>query len=371
VYLPGWLLWVRGGALVAQRLDLEQAALTGDPVTLANGVAVDEFLRSGVSVAATGLVAYRTGIASQRQLIWVDRSGATRGTVGNPDADNLRHPRVSPDGRRVAVSRLVQGNADLWLLDGARMSRLTFDAALDQSLLWSPDGSRIVFETNRTGRFFDLYQVLTSGAGGEERFVVSEQHKVPSSWSADGRFLMFMSMGPTTSSDLWVVPTAGDRTPWVFLGTPFNEVWGAFSPDGRWVAYQSNEAGPDEIYVRPFVPPAPGTAAGPGRRDPPGGQWKVSTAGGAFPVWRPDGKELYYLNPEGAMMAAPITVSGSTLEAGTPVLLFQTRIFGRGGRYGLGRSYDVAPDGRFLINTELDVAAPPITLLMNWRPPAP
>ena len=119
----------------------------------------------------------------------------------------------------------------------------------------------------------------------------------------------------------------GDRTPWVFLKTPFNEAWGAFSPDGRWVAYQSNESGPVEIYVRPFVPPvAAGTAAGPGRT---GGQWQVSTAGGVFPVWRPDGKELYYLNPEGAMMAATITVTGSTLAPGAPVVLFPTRILRR------------------------------------------
>ena len=112
----------------------------------------------------------------------------------------------------------------------------------------------------------------------------------------------------------------------MFLKTPFREAYGAFSPDGRWVAYQSNESGRQEIYVRPFVPPgAAGTAAGAA-----GGQWQVSTAGGIHPVWRPDGKELYYLNPAGAMMAAPITVTGATLEPGAPVVLFPTRIFGGG-----------------------------------------
>ena len=161
----------------------------------------------------------------------------------------------------------------------------------------------------------------------------------------------------------------GDRTPWVFLNSRFNEAWGAFSPDGRWVAYQSNESGPTEIYVRPFVPPvAARTAAGPG---PTGGQWQVSAAGGIFPVWRPDGKELYFLNPAGAMMAAPITVTGSTLAPGAPVMLFPTRILGGGASASMGRSYDVAPDGRFLINTVLDVDAAPITLLMNWRPLTP
>jgi hypothetical protein len=159
---------------------------------------------------------------------------------------------------------------------------------------------------------------------------------------------------------------AGDRTPSVFLKTPFRENWGAFSPDGRWVAYHSNESGRDEIYVRPFVPPAAAsTAAGAAT----GGQWQVSTAGGVFPVWRPDGKELYYLNPAGAMMAAAITVTGATLAPGSPVVLFPTRIFGGGVEAQLGRQYDVAPDGRFLINRVLDDSAtPPITLLMNWNP---
>ena len=324
----GWLLWVRGGTLVAQRLDVEQAALTGDPVTLAEGVAVDDFLRSGVSVASTGLVAYRTGATTQRQLTWVDRSGSARGTVGNPDGNNLRHPRVSPDGRRVAVSRTVQGNTDLWLLDGARMSRVTstqLSTSLSSGRPTVP-GSCL----KRTGRgAFDLYQTFPGGAGVEELVVASDQNKVPSSWSADGRFLLYMSVGPSTGADLWVVPMAGDdRTPSVFLKTPFNEAWGAFSPDGRWVAYQSNVSGPSEIYVRPFVPPvAAGTAAGPG---PTGSQWPVSSAGGVFPLWRPDGKELYYLNPEGAMMAATITVTGSTLAPGAPVVLFPTRILGGG-----------------------------------------
>ena len=172
----------------------------------------------------------------------------------------------------------------------------------------------------------DLYQKLTSGAGAEERLVVSSQQKTPTSWSADGRFLLYHSVDPQTDADLWVVPMVGDRTPSVFLKTPFREWLGAFSPDGRWVAYQSNESGRSEIYVRPFVPPgAAGTAAGAA-----GGQWQVSTAGGIYPVWRPDGKELYYLNPAGAMMAAPITVAGSTLEPGAPVVLFPTRIVGGG-----------------------------------------
>ncbi len=257
MYLPsGWLLWVRAGTLVAQRLDVAQAALTGEPVTLADGVAVD-VSRSAVSVAATGLVAYRTGGGSRRQLTWVDRSGTARGTVGDPDGNDLQHPRVSPDGRRVVVTRTVQGNADLWLLDGARTSRVTFDAAATCFPSGRPTARGSC--SARTGRVpFDLYQKLASGAGVEERLVASDQIKVPTSWSADGRFLLYYSLDPQTSADLWVVPMVGDRTPSVFLKTPFREVWGAFSPDGRWVAYQSNESGRPEIYVRPFVPPGCG-----------------------------------------------------------------------------------------------------------------
>jgi Tol biopolymer transport system component len=265
----------------------------------------------------------------------------------------------------VLVGRTVERNTDLWLLDGARASRVTFDAAIDVYHIWSPDGTRIVFASSRSGSV-DLYQKLTNGAGVEQQLVASDQIKTPSSWSGDGRFLLYQSIDPQTGYDLWVVPMVGVHTPWVFLKTPFREARGVFSPDGRWVAYQSNESGQDEIYVRPFVPSdEASTVAGAA-----GEHWQVSTQGGIHPVWRPDGKELYYLNPAGAMMAAPITVTGATLEPGAPVVLFPTRIYGGGVDTQQGRQYDVAPDGRFLINTVLDDASAPITLLQNWNPEA-
>jgi Tol biopolymer transport system component len=366
-YLPsGWLLWVRARTLVAQRLDVAKAALTGDPATLADGVAVDGVYRSAVSAAATGLVAYRTGGGSQRQLTWVDRSGTARGVVGEPDT-TLLQPRVSPDGRRVIVNRNVQGNQDLWLLDGGRASRFTFDAGSERYPVWSPDGTRIVFRSPRTGAS-DLYQKLTSGAGAEESVVLSDQTNIATSWSADGRFLLYHSLDPQTNGDLWVVPMAGDRTPSVFLKTPFREVYGEFSPDGRWVAYHSNESGRPEVYVRPFFPPVSLNSAAGTTAAAAAGQWQVSTAGGIHPVWRPDGKALYYLNPEGAMMAGPITVAGDTLEPGAPVVLFPTRIVYGGVDNQVGRQYDVAPDGRFLINMELPGDAAPITLIQHWQP---
>jgi hypothetical protein len=158
----------------------------------------------------------------------------------------------------------------------------------------------------------------------------------------------------------------GDRKPSVFLKTPYRELWGRFSPDGRWVAYQSSESGRPEIYVRRFVPPGAASTASPTE----GGQWQVSTDGGVYPVWRPDGKELYYLNPSGAMIAAPIAVTGTTFRPGAPVVLFHARVWLGGVDLQQGWQYDVAPDGRFLINTELESAAAPITLLQNWNPEA-
>ena len=362
--MGGWLVWVRAGTLVAQHLDLEQQALTGDPVTMADLVAFDAgSTGSAVSVSATGLVAYRTGGTSRRQLAWFDRSGKALGTMGAPDDNNLRLPNISPDGRRVAVVRTVQGNQDIWLLDGTRTSRFTFDAAIDRYPLWSPDGSQIAFDSDRKG-LRDLYQKPSSGAGVEELLVESSQHKLANDWSADGRFLLYHSADPQTAQDLWVLPLTGDRKPWVFLKTNFNELFGRFSPDGRWVAYQSNESGRNEIYIRPFAAPAAPGATGQAAS----GQWQVSTASGIFPAWRHDGKELYYVAPNGEMMAAPITTTETTLQPGAPVALFPPRIFGGAADSAQGRQYDVTRDGRFLINTVLDDASSPITLIQNWHP---
>ena len=289
---------MRAGTLIGQRLDLERKALTGDPVTLADPVAFDT--NSGtVSVSAAGLVAYRAGGAKRRQLAWFDRSGKALGPMGVPDENNLYIPRVSPDGRRAAVNRTVQGNADIWLLAGTRTSRFTFDAAPDRNPIWSPDGGRIVFDSDRKGHR-DLYQKSSSGARAEELLVESTQNKVTSDWSADTRFILYHSIDPQTDWDLWVLPMSGanasparsasgtarslndgrsqreddgDRKPWVFLKTSFDERDGQFSPDGRWVAYMSNESGRMEIYIRPFAAPARSGAAA----SPAAGQWQVST----------------------------------------------------------------------------------------------
>jgi serine/threonine protein kinase len=366
VYHPsGWLLWVRVGTqrLVAQRLDVDKAVLTGDPVAVADGVVSDPAVGPlPVSVAASGLMAYRQYAGNRRQLTWFDRSGKLLGTVGDVDTSDLRWPRVSPDGKRVAVSRTVQGNMDLWLLDGPRMTRFTFDAGGDARPVWSPDGRRIVFGANRS-RATDLYERFTDSSGKEERLVASSEGKWPSSWSSDGRFLLFFSTAGPPSTDTWVLPMTPNAagTPSKLLDTPFRAAWAVFSPDSRWIAYESNESGRDEIYVRPFVPPgapAPVTA-----------QWQISVDGGIYPLWAPDGREIYYLNRAGAMMAAPVTIKGSLFTPGAPARLFPTRILRGGVDTGQGRQYDATPDGRFLIDSEIDDSSP-ITLLQHWHPDA-
>jgi Tol biopolymer transport system component len=362
LFLPtGWLLWVRAGALVAQRLDLARLALTGDRLTLADGVQPDWRRRNGVSVTDTGLVAYRAGGGSRQQLTWFDRSGSVQGTLGDADGAGRLFPRLTLDGRAVVV-RQAQGNFDLWLLDGNRRARITSDLARDDYPVVSPDGTVVVFRSNRSGPG-DLYTKLLDRTDPEELLWPSDELKTPLSWSPDGHFLMYASIKAETQSDLWVLPMDGDRTPYVFLQTPHRETYAAFSPDGKWVAYNSNESGRAEVYVRAFFER--------GQRDArtAGEERQISTDGGAFPAWNPEGHELYWLDPSGAMMAASITVTGKKLASGTPQMLFRTRI-ARGGRdQQQGRQYDVAAGGRFLINTELDEdAATPITLILNWSP---
>lgn len=360
-----WLLWVRAGTLVAQRLSLDSTApaLTGDLASVAEPVAADTtFSLAAVSVSAAGLVAYREGGNSRRALRWFDRSGKALGSLGAPEDSNLLYPSLSPDGRQVAVNRTVQGNQDVWVTDGESRSRFTFDGGIDRLPIWSA-GGQIVFSSNRQGPYH-LFQKVFGGSAGEDALVTSPQTKVATDASADGRFLLYYSVDPRTGRDLWVKPLSEDGAPWAFLQTPNDERYGAFSPDGRWVAYQSNESGRMEIYLRPFAG-RPESGAG---TDAGGAQWQVSTSGGIMPRWRHDGRELYFLSPGGAMMAAPIAVNGTAIAPGTPALLFPTRIAGGGADLLAGRQYDVTRDGRFLLNTALDEVAAPITLIQHWRP---
>jgi Tol biopolymer transport system component len=351
---PGWLLYIRQGTLVARRFDVARGEISGDPLTVADAVGFDANVNAGAfSVSATGSIAYRAGGASRRRLEWFDRSGKPIGNLGAPDESNLLNPNFSPDGRRLAVDRTVEGNTDIWILDATRMTRFTFDGSVDHIPIWSPDGTQVAFDSARKAGIHDLYVKPSSSAGNEEPLFESPLGKGILDWSSDARSILFAIQDPKTNFDLWVLPLEGDRIPWVYLNTPFDERQAQFSPDGRWVAYHSNESGRYEIYVRPFPKP--------------GGQWQISAGGGISPRWRRDGRELYYIAPDNRLMAVSISTKGATLDPAAPVALFPTRLFAGPGAFAA--QYAVAPDGRFLINAAAENAAPlPITLLLNWNP---
>jgi eukaryotic-like serine/threonine-protein kinase len=351
---PDWLLFVRDGALVAQRVDTAAGQLTGNPVTIAGSVSdIGPLAGTPVSASHNGVIAYRGDAPVQRQLAWFDRSGKHLGYATTSPGDFV-NPALAPDGR-IAVQRMSENNVDIWILDGLRMRRLTTDAAQDRFPIWSADGAHVLFASNREGRQA-IFEQPSDGSGAARRLLDLVEAVVPSDVSRDGRFLLFLTIGDNTREDIGAVTLDGTRKPFSWVNGAFSEMWAQFSPDGSWGAYQSNESGRLEVYVRRF----PG----------PGGQWPVSTTGGIHARWAPNGRELFYIAPDGYLMAVPVRLEGTRPEIGAPVPLFKPSSVGGGSQVlGLGHQYDVAPDGRFLINvTAAESVTPPITLLLNWNP---
>ncbi|MDA2938906.1 serine/threonine-protein kinase [Acidobacteria bacterium AH-259-A15] len=282
---PGYLLFMRESTLMAQPFDKKGLELTGEPFPLAENVDRNEhtwYTAAFFSVSENGVLTYRSGL-SKNQLVWLDREGKRLGApVGEP-AD-YSNPELSPDGKRVAVGRLdpETQTRDIWLFDLARgtSSRLTFDPADDLNPVWSADGTRIAFTSDRKGQR-DIYQKMASGTGEDELVLESGEQKSVTDWSADGRFLLYSVRNPQTGTDVWMLPLSEEGKPTPFLQQSFREREAQFSPDGRWVTYESNESGTRQVFVQPF----PAT----------GGKWQISTQGGVQPRWRRDGKELFYI----------------------------------------------------------------------------
>ena len=361
IYHPsGRMLWVRDGTLIGQHFEPDTATLSGEVIAISGGLFVDSILnKSAFAVSAAGQIAYRTGASSLRQLTWFDRKGNRLGTMGEPDStQNMMN--LSPDGQRVALSREAQNNRDIWVLDAARASRLTFDEAQDQFPVWSPDGRRLIFRSNRTG-VGNVYEMAADSAGSEHRIIASDLLISPSDWSRDGRFALYLSIDQETGGDIRVAMMNEKHETATFLQSSFREVYGVFSPDGRWVAYHSNASGRIEVYVRPFSAPGENAANT-------NSQWQVSAAGGIYARWSKDGSELYYVDPDGALTAVPIQATANALVPGTPQKLFVAPILNGGVDSQQGHQYDVTPDGRFMINAVVDDADQPITLIQNWRP---
>jgi len=356
-HLPsGRLLFLRQGTLFSQAFDLVRFELTGVPSPLADRVAA-------FSVSEAGPIVYRAiSAAARRQFVWFDRAGKELARVGKPDDADPYDPDLSPNGRYVALTRTVDGNRDVWVLEVARgvVSRFTSHPAQDGTPRWSPDGQRIVFNSNREINF-NLYVKPISGTAPEEQLLLrTTQSMSPTYWSPDGRFLLFRSVDPKMSHDLWALPFFGDKMPFPVVRGEFIESYGQLSPDGRWVAYQSDESGRAEVYVRPFQNA--------------GAQVRISTDGGAQMRWRQDGRELIYVALDGRLIAVPLRLQGDDLQAGAPLPLFVARMGDIVSRdSGYYQNYVMTPDAaRFLINTIVDAdSVPPITVILNWRPSQP
>jgi Tol biopolymer transport system component len=289
----------------------------------------------------------------ETQLTWFDRGGKRLATVGEPGSgfSGGFSPQLSPDEKQVVVDRFVPetGLFNLWLIEMASgiSSRFTFDQQNNRTPVWSPDGARILFTSNREGAY-NLYTKLSSGAGKEELLLKSDLTKFPTDWSSDGRFLLYNQTDPKTNYDIWVLPLFGNKQPIPLLRTEFNELDGAFSPDGKWIAYNSDASGQQEVYVQTF----PASE----------GKWQISSGGGSRPKWRHDGKELFYLAADRRIMAVDV-IPGATFRKGAPRPLVETRISDP-----YLTHFAVTRDGqRFLIPTPLsDANAPPATVVINW-----
>ena len=354
-YAQGYLLFMQERTLMAQAFDADRLELKGDPVPLVQQVERLPGVSFGLfSVSETGVLVYRSGSGANTELAWFDRTGKQIGTVG--PSSSYTNPSLSPDEKRVAVSvvgmRGSMGPADIWLVELERgtMTPFTFDPGFDNAPVWSPDGSRIVFSTNRDGSM-NLYQRAASGAGNDEPLLKSDSSKHATDWSRDGKFLLYQEQNPKTNFDLMVLSLTGGQQPFSFSQTDFVEVQGQFSPNGKWIAYTSNESGTWQIYVQSFPVS--------------GGKWQVSTSGGGHPKWRSDGKELFYISSDRKLMAVDVKTDGPTFESGVPIALFELPVPGLPGPRNY---YVVAADGqRFLVTRSLDEAiAAPTIVVLNW-----
>jgi eukaryotic-like serine/threonine-protein kinase len=349
---PGFLLFLRNDALMAQQFNPDTLQLSGEPFAIADHVQYNPALgRGSFSVSEDGVLAFRSGGGLGAQPLWLDRAGKEIGSLGAKGI--YINVSLSPDEKRAAVDLgdPQTGRNDIWLFDLSRgvPSRFTTDPAADSYPLWSPDGNQIVFSSTREG-VFNLYVKKASGVGNEEPLLKSAETKIPDDWSPDGKFIVYESRNPKTKLDLWLLPTSGDRHPVSFLQTDFNEQQAQFSPDGKWIAYTSDVSGRPEVYVQTF--PASG------------GPLRVSTAGGSQPKWRRDGRELFYMAPDRKLMAVEVKL-GATFEAKAPQPLFSTRVLTL---TEFRNHYAVTGDGqRFLVNSQLDdTSVATITVFVNW-----
>jgi Tol biopolymer transport system component len=348
----GWLVGVDTAGVVARRFDAGTGTVSATAVPLSPG-------GIAVSGSETGvLVASAAGAHPRTVPTWFDRKGVALERIA--DGGYVESVALSPDGGKLVIAEHASGTPpirnDIWVRDLAKgvRTRLTFNPGNDSTPVWSPDGTRVAYSSQRVGRN-RLYQRAANGTGDEAPLIPYDRDAWPNDWSSDGRWVIFTSpkTASRTDNDLWVVPVSGGAapTPVPYLIADARQQQAQFSPDGRFVAYGSDESGTFEIYVQPF----------PNASD---GKWMVSSGGGTEPRWRRDGKELFYFSGQ-TLMAVPVSLN-PTFSNGAPVALFEAAI--QAGYWNDSDRWQVSPDGQrfLLLPPDGRQQAAPLDVIVNW-----
>jgi dipeptidyl aminopeptidase/acylaminoacyl peptidase len=309
-----------------------------------------------VSASSDGKIVFRSGGSGLTTLQWLDRFG--KASPALVPVGIYHEPALSPDGKRVAMSRQDQdNNQDIWILDITRnvFSRFTLGPGISGTPNWTPDGAQLIYASNNSGGHFKVYRRSVSGVGNEELVFQSENSDAfPDDISPDGKLLIFeLQAGAKTKFDLWLQPITGDGKAYPIIQSEFSDTHARFSPDGRYIAYSSDQTGRSEIYVRNF-PSLDGV-------------WQISTAGGDQVLWSRTGKELFYMSLDRKLISVPFT-GGASFQAGQPSELFSTQV-PLTGLTDERNHYLASPDGqRFLVNNLIEESsATPLTVIVNWQ----
>jgi Tol biopolymer transport system component len=347
---PGYLLFIRGNALMLQAFDPAAMQLSGDVISIVDDVWYDAGGGYADFAVVGDVLVYRQREKNIGQLAWFSRAGEMLGSAGSR-ADYI-HPWLSPDEKRAVVEIIDPdtGEHAVWMLDVVRGARSRFIAGAGGTHwpVWSADGSRILFSSDRSGPW-SLLATDSTGAGAEQELLSTTTSSTPTDWSRDGRFIVYETIGPSTRSDIWALPVSPRGQPFPVATSAAAEKQGQLSPNGRWVAYVSDDPGREEIFVQAF----------PDAKE----KWPISTTGGSQPQWRRDGKELFYISRDLKLMAVGVNTTTTSFEASVPTPLFDLTSAGHA-----RNNYMPSADGkRFLINTSVTgLGIGSMAVVLDW-----